>query len=99
MTWKELSDKISSMTQEEQQQDVAIWGEDFCLRKQCALEKIQKICSITSYGMSVFQKVIWRMAIWMILLQKWFMRPENITYLDDSYVRTYLRRGCRNTIP
>ena len=39
MTWKELSDKISSMTQEEQQQDVAIWGEDFCLRKQCALEK------------------------------------------------------------
>ena len=39
MTWKELSDKISSMTQEEQQQDVAIWGEDFCLRKHCALEK------------------------------------------------------------
>lgn len=28
MTWKELKDKISLMTEEEQQQEVAVWGED-----------------------------------------------------------------------
>lgn len=27
MTWKELKDKISLMTEEEQQQKVAVWGE------------------------------------------------------------------------
>lgn len=26
MTWKELKDKISLMTEEEQQQEVAVWG-------------------------------------------------------------------------
>lgn len=40
MTWKELRDKISRMTEEEQQQEVAIWGEDFNLRnKDCLLTK------------------------------------------------------------
>ena len=34
MTWKELRDKISHMTEEEQQQEVAIWGRKiFSLRK------------------------------------------------------------------
>lgn len=32
MTWKELKDKISLMTEEEQQQEVAVWGEDINLR-------------------------------------------------------------------
>lgn len=27
MTWKELKDKISLMTEEEQQKEVAVWGE------------------------------------------------------------------------
>ena len=27
MTWKELKDKISLMTEEEQQQEVAVWGD------------------------------------------------------------------------
>lgn len=27
MTWKELKDKISLMTEEEQRQEVAVWGE------------------------------------------------------------------------
>lgn len=40
MTWKELKDKISLMTEEEQQQEVAVWGEDISLRnKDCSLEK------------------------------------------------------------
>lgn len=39
MTYKELRDKISHMTEEEQQQEVAIWGEDFSLRKDCLLMK------------------------------------------------------------
>lgn len=40
MTWKELRDKISQMTEEEQQKEVAIWGEDFniCINH-CNLEK------------------------------------------------------------
>lgn len=43
MTWKELRDKISRMTEEEQQQEVAIWGEDFSLRnKNCVLTKTDK---------------------------------------------------------
>lgn len=43
MTWKELRDKISRMTEEEQQQEVAIWGEDFSLRnKKCVLAKTDK---------------------------------------------------------
>ncbi len=28
MTWKELKDKISLMTEEEQQKEVAVWGEN-----------------------------------------------------------------------
>lgn len=39
MTWKELKDRISRMTEEEQQQNVAIWGEDFSLRNDCCLVK------------------------------------------------------------
>lgn len=39
MTWKELKDKISLMTEEEQQQEVAVWGEDMNLMKDCSLEK------------------------------------------------------------
>lgn len=29
MTWKELKDKISLMTEEEQQKEVAVWGENW----------------------------------------------------------------------
>lgn len=39
MTWKELKDKISLMTEEEQQQEVAVWGENMNLMKDCSLEK------------------------------------------------------------
>lgn len=43
MTWKELRDKISRMTEEEQQQEVAIWGEDFPLRAEgCLFMKADK---------------------------------------------------------
>ena len=43
MTWKELKDKISLMTEEEQQQEVAVWGEDISLRnKDCSLEKTRE---------------------------------------------------------
>ena len=43
MTWKELKDKISLMTEEEQQQEVAVWGEDINLRnKDCSLEKTRE---------------------------------------------------------
>ena len=33
MTWKELKDKISLMTEEEQQKEVAVWGEIMNLMK------------------------------------------------------------------
>lgn len=39
MTWKELKDKISLMTEEEQRQEVAVWGENMNLMKDCSLEK------------------------------------------------------------
>lgn len=39
MTWKELKDKISLMTEEEQQKEVAVWGENMNLMKDCSLEK------------------------------------------------------------
>lgn len=39
MTWKELKDKISLMTEEEQRQEVAVWGEYLNLMKDCSLEK------------------------------------------------------------
>lgn len=39
MTWEELKDKISLMTEEEQQQEVAVWGENMNLMKDCSLEK------------------------------------------------------------
>lgn len=39
MTWKELKDKISLMTEEEQQQEVVVWGEYLNLMKDCSLEK------------------------------------------------------------
>lgn len=34
MTWKELKDKISLMTEEEQRQEVAVWGENMNLMKE-----------------------------------------------------------------
>lgn len=42
MTWKELKDKISLMTEEEQQQEVAVWGEYLNLMKDCSLEKTEE---------------------------------------------------------
>lgn len=39
MAWKGLKDKISLMTEEEQQQEVAVWGEYLNLMKDCSLEK------------------------------------------------------------
>lgn len=42
MTWKELKDKISLMTEEEQQKQVAVWGEDINLMKNCSLEKARE---------------------------------------------------------
>ena len=36
MTWKELKDKISLMTEEEQRQEVAVWGENMNLMKDCS---------------------------------------------------------------
>lgn len=39
MTWKELSNIISYMTEEEQHQNVAIWGECFDLCMNCSIEK------------------------------------------------------------
>lgn len=39
MTWKELKDKISLMTEEEQRQEVAVWGENMNLMKDCSLER------------------------------------------------------------
>lgn len=40
MTWKELKDKISDMTEEEQQKEVAVWGEDITLHNgDCLLVK------------------------------------------------------------
>lgn len=39
MTWKELKDKISHMTEEEQLQEVAVWGEDISIRNRCCLSK------------------------------------------------------------
>lgn len=40
MTWKELKDKISLMTEEEQQQEVAVWGEYLNLMKDCSFQPI-----------------------------------------------------------
>lgn len=37
MTWKELKDKISLMTEEEQRQEVAVWGENMNLMKDCSI--------------------------------------------------------------
>lgn len=39
MTYKELQDRISKMTEEEKSQEVAVWGEDFPLRRNCQLTK------------------------------------------------------------
>lgn len=40
MTWKELKDKISLMTEEEQQQEVAVWGEDMNYQYECVVRII-----------------------------------------------------------
>lgn len=39
MTWKELKDKISLMTEEEQQKEVAVWGENMNLMKNTGIIK------------------------------------------------------------
>lgn len=38
-TWKELADKINSMTEEEKNEPVRVWGEDLSLRDNCWLTK------------------------------------------------------------
>lgn len=42
MTWKELRDEISRMTEEDQQKQVAIWGECFSSRDNCRLHKVDE---------------------------------------------------------
>lgn len=42
MTWKELKDKISQMTEEELQQEVVVWGEDFSIKHDCTLVKSEE---------------------------------------------------------
>lgn len=50
MTWKELKDKISCMTEEEQLQEVAVWGEDLSLRnKDCILTKSNEAIYYNKY--------------------------------------------------
>lgn len=51
MTWKELKDKISLMTEEEQRQEVAVWGENMNLMEDCSLEKTDFIRK--RYNMSI----------------------------------------------
>lgn len=46
MTWKELKDKISLMTEEEQQQEVAVWGEYLNLMKDCSIECTEEECKL-----------------------------------------------------
>lgn len=57
MTWKELKDKISLMTEEEQRQEVAVWGENMNLMKDCSLEKTDEDMYYNSeWDRGVYQK-------------------------------------------
>lgn len=49
MTWKELKDKISRMSEEEQQKEVAVWGEDISLHKENCLLQKTKVCEEGMY--------------------------------------------------
>ena len=46
MTWKELKDKISLMTEEEQQKEVAVWGENMNLMKEVIIYHFTPFLSI-----------------------------------------------------
>lgn len=50
MTWKELKDKISLMTEEEQRQEVAVWGENMNLMKDRVLKYVYNIKQERSYN-------------------------------------------------
>lgn len=51
MTWKELKDKISLMTEEEQQQEVAVWGEYLNLMKVCPVTRFFELPEIIGNDM------------------------------------------------
>lgn len=57
MTWKELKDKISLMTEEEQRQEVAVWGENMNLMKDCSLEKTDEDMYYNSENEGYFNSI------------------------------------------
>lgn len=81
MTWKELKDKISLMTEEEQQQEVAVWGEDMNLMKDCSLEKTNEDMYYTLNGIMLVKRVNWNRKTRMTLMYIRYMKQECIIFI------------------
>lgn len=81
MTWKELKDKISLMTEEEQQQEVAVWGEDMNLMKIAPWRKQMRICTTTLNGIMLVKRVNWNRKTRMTLMYIRYMKQECIIFI------------------
>ena len=81
MTWKELKDKISLMTEEEQQQEVAVWGEDMNLMKDCSLEKTNEDMYYNSEWIMLVKRVNWNRKTRMTLMYIRYMKQECIIFI------------------
>ena len=81
MTWKELKDKISLMTEEEQQQEVAVWGEDISLRnKDCSLEKTNEALYYDPKWDYALEEANWSQKTRIILMYIRYVKQECIIF-------------------
>ena len=80
MTWKELKDKISLMTEEEQRQEVAVWGE-----KIVPWRKQTRICTTTLNGIILVKRVNWNRKTRMTLMYIRYMKQECIIFIRIDF--------------
>ena len=76
MTWKELKDKISLMTEEEQQQEVAVWGEDIS----ALWRKQTRLCTTILNGIMLLKRANWSQKTRIILMYIRYVKQECIIF-------------------
>lgn len=90
MTWKELKDKISLMTEEEQRQEVAVWGENMNLMK-ATDEQIKKQAEEMAKPEVVTLKV--RFYTYGVSYNPYTCVDVEIPFYDDKKIRDMLNKA------
>ena len=73
------------MTEEEQRQEVAVWGENMNLMKDCSLEKTDEDMYYNSDGIILVKRVNWNRKTRMTLMYIRYMKQECIIFIRIDF--------------